>query len=184
MLEAGVNVSLGTDGCGSIENANMLKVMHAMALIHKLRGDDYARWIGADDAFHAATAAGAKALGMDDMIGQLRAGMRADLSLWRTDSIPFAPLNDPLRQLVFNETGANLAGVFVDGEPVLEQGRLTRIDEASILDEIAAEWGVLEPLIADRERKVEKMFPSYRRIWDRCCATDIDHAIFPARFDR
>jgi len=184
MLKAGVNVSLGSDGCGSIENANMLKVMHSMALIHKMRGDDYAHWVGADDAFHAATAAGAKALGLDDMIGQIRPGMRADLSLWRTDSIPFVPLNDPLRQLVFNETGANLASVFVDGEPVLEQGRLTRVDETSLLEEIAAEWEALAPLIADRETKVEKMFPSYRRIWDRCCATEIDKAVYPARFDR
>jgi guanine deaminase len=184
MLAAGVNVSLGTDGCGSIENANMLKVMHAMALIHKIRGDDYQRWVGADDAFHAATAAGAKALGLDDMIGQIRPGMRADLSLWRTDSIPFVPLNDPLRQLVFNETGANLASVFVDGEPVLNEGRLTRVDEAALLEEIAMEWKALAPVIADRESKVEKMFPSYLRIWNRCCATDIDKANYPARFDR
>lgn len=184
MLEAGVNVSLGTDGCGSIENANMLKVMHAMALIHKVRGHDYQRWVGADDAFHAATAAGAKALGLDDMIGQIRPGMRADLSLWRTDSIPFTPLNDPLRQLVFNETGANLAYVFVDGEPVITDGRLTRVDETALLEEIAAEWQSLAPVIADREHKVGKMFPSYLRIWNRCCATDIDPANYPARFDR
>jgi len=183
LLQAGVNVSLGTDGCGSIEHANMLKGMHTMALLHKVRGEDYANWVGADHAFHAATVGGAKALGLDDMIGQIRPGMRADLSLWRTDTIAFAPMNDALRQLVFSEGGASLSAVFVEGEQVMKDGRLTRVDEPALMAEIADTWSELAPALADREARVAGMFPSYRRIWDRCCATPIDTAFYPARFD-
>jgi 5-methylthioadenosine/S-adenosylhomocysteine deaminase len=184
LLDAGVNVSLGTDGCGSIENTDMLKVIAQTALVHKLRGDDFERWIGADDAFRAATAGGARALGLDDLLGTVEPGRRADLNVWRTDTIAFRPLNDALRQLVFNATGASLASTFVDGAEVLRDGQLTGIDEAAILAEIAQEHAALAPLIARSEQGVQRLLPSYRRIWDRCRSVPIDPATYPARFDR
>ena len=181
MLRAGVNVSLGTDGCGSIEHTSMLKAGQSMALVHKVRGDDDAEWVGADDAFRAATIGGAQALGMQDMLGRIAPGLRADLSLWRCDTIPFVPLNDALRQLVFNEGGGGLDTVLVDGEIVMRGGRLTRVDEAALFEEIGTTWRELAPVLADREEKVARMFPSYRRIWDRCLATPLDSAFHPAR---
>ncbi len=58
LLDAGVNVSLGTDGCGSLESTDMLRVVANTALLHKLRGDDYRHWIGAEEALEAATVGG------------------------------------------------------------------------------------------------------------------------------
>lgn len=184
LLKAGVNVSLGSDGCGSIEHASMLRNMQSMALMHKVRGDDYTGWVGADQAFHAATAGGAAALGLGDMIGRIAPGMRADLSLWRTDTIAFTPMNDALRQLVFNEGGGGLSAVFVEGEQVMKEGLLTRIDEPALIAEIAETWRELAPALADREARVAGMFPSYKRIWERCGAMPIDSAVLPARLDR
>ncbi|MFK7965464.1 MAG: amidohydrolase family protein [Burkholderiaceae bacterium] len=183
MLDAGVNVSLGTDGCGSIENANMLNVIAQAALIGKLRGDDFEHWVGAEEAFHAATVGGAKALGMQDSLGQIVAGQKADLNVWRTDTIAFMPLNSPLRQLVFNEGGGSLEASFVEGEQVIEEGQLCKINEREILAEIAQEHAALEPLIAESERDVARLAPSYRRIWDRCQTIPIDSAVYAARFD-
>jgi 5-methylthioadenosine/S-adenosylhomocysteine deaminase len=184
MLDAGINVSLGTDGCGSIENADMLKVLSQTALMHKLRGGDPERWIGAAEAFTAATTGGAQALGFGDRLGRLAPGMRADLCLYRTDDIAFSPLNNPLHQLVFNASPASLDSVYVDGEPVLRGGRLTQIDEAAILQEIADEHRVLAPMIAQAEQSVGPMLAPYRRIWERCAAHPISADTFPARFDR
>jgi len=184
MLDAGINVSLGTDGCGSIENVDMLKVVSQTALIHKLRGDDPARWIGAAEAFEAATAGGARALGLDAQIGRLAPGMKADFCLWRTDSIAFQPLNNPLHQLVFNASGACLDTVFVDGEPAMRGGTLTRVDEASLLAEVATEHATLAPLIARAEDSVAPMLAPYRRIWERCQREAIADETYPARFDR
>lgn len=183
LLDAGVNISLGTDGCGSIENANMLKVVSQTALLHKLRGSDPSRWVGADEAFQAGTRGGAVALGMDDCLGQVAPGWRADLNVWRTDTIAFRPLNDALRQLVFNETGSALSSTFVDGVEVTQDGRLTRIDETALLEEIQEEHGRLEPLIARSEQAVERLLPAYTRIWNRCQAMPIDKATYTARFD-
>ncbi len=183
MLDAGVNVSLGTDGCGSIENANMLKVIAQTALIGKVRGDDYQRWIGAEEAFVAATIGGSVALGMRDRLGSIEPGQCADINVWRTDTVPFTPLNSPLRQLVFNESGASLERSFVDGTEVIREGKLTGIDEQAILDEIGQEYLQLEPLIAASEREVSRLGPSYRRIWDRCNSQSIDPAVYGARLD-
>ena len=66
---------------------------------------------------------------------------------------------------------------------MLHDGQLTQIDEAAILDEIAHEHKKLEPLIAHSEQGVERLLPSYRRIWDRCQAAPIDRAVYAARFD-
>lgn len=182
LLDAGVNVSLGTDGCGSIENADMLKVISQTALLHKLRGDEPSRWVGADDAFVAATQGGARALGMDDCLGRVEPGWRADLTVWRGADIAFRPLNDALRQLVFNASPASLRHSFVAGDAVIRDGRLVHVDEAALLEEMQQAHGRLGPLIADSERAVARLLPAYRAIWDRCNATPISPKVYPARF--
>jgi guanine deaminase len=74
LLDAGVNVSLGSDGCGSIETASMQGVVAATALIHKLRGDHFDRWVGTREAWHAGTMGGAAALGRADELGAVEVG--------------------------------------------------------------------------------------------------------------
>ena len=181
LLDAGVNVSLGTDGCGSIESANMLKVVSAAALINKLRDDDYSKWIGAREAWRAGTVGGAHALGFGDELGAIEAGRKADLALYRLDAIPFVPLNNPLGQLVYAETGADLDLVAVDGRIVLRDGRLLGIDESAILAEIADEHARLAPLIEASERKVARINDAYRRIYTRCLRAGIAPDTYPAR---
>ncbi|MEM6549847.1 MAG: amidohydrolase family protein [Pseudomonadota bacterium] len=181
MLEAGINVSLGTDGCGSIDTVDMLRAVTSTALVQKLRGDDPARWIDAAEAFAAATTGGAKALGQADRLGRIAPGMRADLTLWRLDSIAFVPLNDPVRQLVYGETGASLDRVIVDGQIVMDDGELTRIDEGAIVAAIGEAHAEIEPALAAAEAEIEAMMPAYRRIVARCRAENIDPAILPAR---
>jgi 5-methylthioadenosine/S-adenosylhomocysteine deaminase len=183
LLDAGVNVSLGTDGCGSIETANMLKVVSAAALVHKLRGPDYSQWIGAKEAWRAGTLGGARAFGMGDTLGAIEPGRKADFVLYRLDSIPFVPLNNPLGQLVYAETGANLDLAIVDGQIVLRDGRLTGIDEPAILAEIAHEHIRLLPLIEDSERKVARLNDAYQRIYERSLKEEIAPDTYAARFD-
>jgi 5-methylthioadenosine/S-adenosylhomocysteine deaminase len=181
LLDAGVNVSLGTDGCGSIESASMLKVVCAAALVNKLRDDDPARWIGAQEAWRAGTAGAARAIGFGDELGAVEAGRKADLAVYRLDSIPFTPLNNPLGQLVYAENGANLDMVIVDGEIVLRGGELTWIDESAILAEIADEHARLLPLIEETERKAAPINAAYRRIYARCLKEPVAPDTYRAR---
>ncbi len=168
LLDAGVNVSLGTDGCGSIETVNMQAVLAGAALLHKIRGDDPGRWVGAAEAFRAGTIGGATALGRGQDLGVVAEGRVADLALYRLDSIPFVPLNDARGQLVYNETGASLDLLIVGGEVVVEGGRLTRIDEAAIITEIGEEHRALLPEILRAERDAGRISDAYRRIVDHC----------------
>jgi guanine deaminase len=179
-LDAGVNLSLGTDGCGSIETVNMQSVVAATALLQKIRGDDHTKWLGAAEAWRAATMGGAIGLGRGDELGAVAEGRIADLALYRTDSIPFVPLNDARGQLVYNETGASLDTLLVGGEPVLESGRLTRIHESSILAEVGDNHALLLPEIERAERDASRISAAYARIVDRCKAMPLQPDTYEA----
>jgi len=181
LLDAGVNVSLGTDGCGSIETTSMLKAVSSAALINKLRDDDPARWVGAREAWLAGTVGGARALGLGDETGALAVGRKADLAAYRLDSIGFTPLNNALGQLVYNESASALDMMIVDGEVVMREGRLTRIDEAAILDEVREEHARLLPLLEQTEAQAAPINEVYRRIYARCLAEPIAADTYPAR---
>ncbi|HEX3141398.1 MAG TPA: amidohydrolase family protein, partial [Rhizobacter sp.] len=74
LLDAGVNVSLGSDGSCSTVTTNMLQTVGSAAGLSKLRGDDPARWLSAREAWQAGTLAGGRALGFGDTLGSLRVG--------------------------------------------------------------------------------------------------------------
>ena len=160
----------------------MLRTVASTALVHKLRGDDHSRWVDAADAWSAGTLGGAKALGFEGKLGEIAVGARADLCCYRLTSAAFTPLNNPLRQLVYGETGADLETILVDGDIVMLKGKLTGIDEDAILSEAQGAYQELEPFIANAETHVEKMMPAYQRIYKRCQEMSIDPEILPARF--
>jgi len=179
-LDAGVNLALGTDGCGSIETVNMQAVVAATALLQKIRGDDHTHWVGAEEAWRAATMGGAVALGRGDELGAVAEGRIADLALYRLDAIPFTPLNNPKGQLVYNETGAGLDLLLVAGEAVIEGGRLTRIDEAALLHEIGDEHRALLPQIERAEQDATRISAAYARIVERCKAMPLPEGSYEA----
>lgn len=180
VLDAGVNVSMGSDGVASIETVNMHLVMAAGALLSKLRGPEFTRWVGSREIWRAATQGGAQGLGRERDLGVLEQGRVADVVGYRRDRIALTPLNDPVRQLVYAETGADVDMVFVDGEPVLMDGKLTRVDEAALLREIAEVHAELAPLLAESEGHVNRMREPYERIYRRCLATPIAADTYPA----
>jgi guanine deaminase len=150
-LDAGINVSLGTDGVGLPFGVSMLNALGTGAVLPKLAHPDPARWLTAADMFHAATAAGATALGWGARLGRLAVGMTADLVGYRLDSTTFTPLNDPVRQLVYAERGANLALAVVDGRVVMRDGTLQLVDETALLREAqAAHAALIDDLVASQ----------------------------------
>lgn len=180
MLDAGINVALGTDGCGSIDSVDMLRVLSSTALVQKLRGREYTRWIGAREAWQAATQGGARGLGRDDL-GTIAPGMTADLALYRLDDIAFTPLNQPLNQLVYAASGRALDTVLVDGRVVMRAGTLTGINERETIARIRAAHEALAPEIALAEETVARLRAAYERIYQRCQALPIPGETIPAR---
>jgi guanine deaminase len=166
LLDAGVNVSLGSDGCGSIETLSLQPNVAAAALLSTLRGEPES-WLSAAEAFRAATIGGAVALGIEHEIGSIAPGYRADLVLYRLDRPPLTPLNDPLRQLVFGDAGAAVASVIVDGRLVFHDGRLLTIDEDRLDAELQEMHARMMPFVVEAERAAAALAPAMRRIRHR-----------------
>jgi 5-methylthioadenosine/S-adenosylhomocysteine deaminase len=84
LLDAGVNVALGTDGICSNDTSRMLDVMHVAAIVHKVTSPDYTKWPTADEVLRAATIAGARSAMIHDQTGSLEVGKKADLVMFNT----------------------------------------------------------------------------------------------------
>jgi 5-methylthioadenosine/S-adenosylhomocysteine deaminase len=166
LIDAGVTVALGTDGASSNDTLRIFDVMRVAALIHGVSGPDYSRWLGANDILRAATIDGARSAMLEEETGSLEVGKRADLIVLRTDNVVFTPMNDVRKHLVYGENGSSLELVMVNGEILLRDGRLTRIDESEVLREIReaapaylADHGAIE----DRNRVFEPYFAEIHR---------------------
>ena len=167
LLDAGVTVALGTDGLSSNDSARIFDVMRVAALVQSATGPDSAQWITAAEILAAATIGGARSALLDRQTGSLEVGKRADLLILSLGTTAFTPWNDLARQLVHCENGSSIEMVMVNGEIVVRDGRLLRIDEAALLAEIRAEMPaylaghagvearnrVLEPYFAEVHRR-------------------------------
>ena len=182
LLDAGVNVSLGTDGCGSIEGTDIQNSLYLAAMLQKLR-HGYTKWVGAPEAFRFATMGGAKALGRGRELGAIEKGRIADLVAYRLDTIPFTPLNNPINQLVYSASRKEVDLTMVDGEVIMAKGKLTRVNEDRLIAEIQEAHARIEPMLTASEQDVERLREPYERIYNRCqhieIAADTHPALFP-----
>jgi cytosine/adenosine deaminase-related metal-dependent hydrolase len=83
-----------------------------------------------------ATIRGAEALLMEREIGSLEVGKRADLVLFDRDAPEWRPLLNPLNNLVYAATGSSVRSVMIDGRLVLDEGRITTVDERAVYDRV------------------------------------------------
>ena len=135
MLDAGVNVCLGTDGCGSNNSLNMFREMNAAALVYK-GATRQAQCVGAADVLKMATVNGAKAVGHEGELGIIKEGAIADLVLVNLEEPQFMPANNIVSGLVYSATGSEADTVIVDGRVLMENRKLTTIDENRVYEEI------------------------------------------------
>lgn len=129
LRSAGVPVGIGTDGAASNDSQDMLGAIKSAALLQKVHHLD-ARVIDAFDVLQMATIDGARALGLDHLIGSLEPGKRADLVLAQ-DTVDVAVLHDPISQLVYGASPRSIRDVWVDGRQVVADHRCTTVDEAA-----------------------------------------------------
>jgi 5-methylthioadenosine/S-adenosylhomocysteine deaminase len=135
MLTAGITVGLGVDGAASNNNQDMFQAMKGCALMHKVASLDATR-ITAEQVLEMATIQSAKALGMDDRIGSLEPGKRADLIIINLDGKPnLAPNLKPLSNLVYSATSGDVDTVLIDGKIVMEKRKVKTVNEAQVIDE-------------------------------------------------
>jgi 5-methylthioadenosine/S-adenosylhomocysteine deaminase len=164
-LAAGARVALGTDGAASNDGQNMFDAVRLAALIHNQAGTDFAQWPSPRQALMMATCNGAAAFGLD--AGVLAPGKLADVTLLRRDTPAFTPLNDVIGQLVFCENGSSVDTVIVNGEIVVDSGRLTRINEQEVLDLATRARQRLDPAIQRELAAAKSMEPALADMYFR-----------------
>jgi cytosine/adenosine deaminase-related metal-dependent hydrolase len=137
MLDAGVCVSLGGDSGNGSNHFDMLRLMYLAATIYK----DARLDVGVmppERALEMATRLGAEALLLGDAVGSIEPGKRADLTLYDLDTPEWRPLLNPVNNLVYAATGASVRTVLIDGRVVLDEGRLTTLDERALYERAEA----------------------------------------------
>jgi 5-methylthioadenosine/S-adenosylhomocysteine deaminase len=157
MLERGIRVGIGTDGSASNDNQVMFDAMKVAGLMHTLRTRDHHRWPSSRDVLQMATANGAAALGLESELSELKPGRIADLTLLDMSSMFFTPLNDAFIHLVYAENGSSVRTVIVDGQVVMEDGRILTVDEQGIMLEAKEAWAKWRPELSRARHKAEAM---------------------------
>ena len=131
MIEAGVKLSLGTDGAASNNTLDLLRDMQLTALLHKgVFGDPTA--LPARSMIEMATIGGARVLGLDAEIGTLAEGKQADLLCLAVDGPHATPIFDPWSHLVFAARSSDVRHVLVPGRLVVGNRTLNTLDQERI----------------------------------------------------
>jgi 5-methylthioadenosine/S-adenosylhomocysteine deaminase len=134
MLAEGMRLGLGTDGAASNNDLDMFEEMLTAALLAKhVTGDPTVA--PAPAVLEMATLGGARALGMEDRLGSLQAGKRADLIVVDLSAPRLHPLYDAVSHLVYAAKGSDVRHVVIEGKVVLRDRRVTTLDEAAVLAE-------------------------------------------------
>ena len=132
LIDAGINVAIGTDGAASNNDLDLFGELKTAALLAKAVADD-ASVLDAHAALRMATINGAKALGWDDQIGSLEAGKSADMIAVEISSLSQKPLYNPASQLVYCNAGSQVTHSWVAGKALLRERSLVTLDEENLI---------------------------------------------------
>lgn len=129
----GVRVGLGTDGAASNNRLDMFQEMRHAALLGKVASGDPAA-LDAHSVLRMATLDGAAALGLDERIGSIVTGKRADLCAVRLSGVEASPCFDPVSHLIYAVGREHVSHVWVDGQLRVHDGKLLHAHNAELLD--------------------------------------------------
>jgi 5-methylthioadenosine/S-adenosylhomocysteine deaminase len=133
MRAKGITVSLGADGAACNNRLDMFEEMRLAAVLQAVRHQPGA--LPARDVLWMATRAGARTLGLEDEIGSLEVGKRADVIVVDRDQVHQTPGPDPYSTLVYAARGSDVTTTIVDGELLVDEGKPVRVDRREIVAE-------------------------------------------------
>jgi cytosine/adenosine deaminase-related metal-dependent hydrolase len=136
LRQSGVRIALGCDNVSAGDAQNMFEAMKLVCNLNAGKGTGGSGFL-AKDALAIATIGGAEILGLDRDIGSIAVGKAADLAIIDLTDPAYLPLNNAVRQLVYSESGRGVQTVIVDGHIVVDDRRVTTVDHAALLEEVA-----------------------------------------------
>ncbi len=138
MLKQNLNISLGTDSSASNNRLDIMEEMRLAALL--IKGSTKSpESFSANEAIKMATINGAKALGLESIIGSIEKNKKADLVAIDLNSIENQPIYNPLTTLVYSSSRSDVSYVWIDGEIKFKDKKLVKIDEERII-QLAKKW--------------------------------------------
>jgi 5-methylthioadenosine/S-adenosylhomocysteine deaminase len=143
-LKRGVPVGLGTDGCASNNDLDMLLEIDTMAKLHKVDTLN-PTVLDAATALRIATIGGARVLGLQDLVGSVEPGKCADLIVVDMRKPHLTPLYHVYSQIVYASRGSDVRDVIINGKVVMRNRRLLTLDVQKVMDDVRE--------IADRVRR-------------------------------
>ncbi len=132
LRETGVNLALGTDCAASNNTNDLFRELHIAGLLHRVQSQDPIGPSGRD-LMAMVTRDAARALGLQHWTGSLEIGKRADVTVVGTRHLRLQPAHDAYTRLAYAVSGADVSHVFVDGELLVDNGRLTRHEQDDLL---------------------------------------------------
>jgi 5-methylthioadenosine/S-adenosylhomocysteine deaminase len=137
LLERGVAVGLGTDGCASNNNLDMLAEMDSVAKLHKVHRMD-PTIMKAKTVVQLATRGGARVLGLEELVGSLEPGKKADLIGLDLDRPHLTPLYNIYSHVVYAASAADVTLNIINGRIVMRDGELLTLDVEKVMAEVRA----------------------------------------------
>jgi 5-methylthioadenosine/S-adenosylhomocysteine deaminase len=132
MRQAGINIAIGSDGAASNNNLDLFSELRSAALLGKAVASD-ATAIPDHYALEMATINGARALGIDHLVGSLQVGKQADIIAIDMSALEQQPIYNPVSQLVYTNISQHVQHSWIMGRRVLDNGQLTTLDTRDIL---------------------------------------------------
>jgi 5-methylthioadenosine/S-adenosylhomocysteine deaminase len=135
LLNAGICVGLGTDGCASNNDLDLFLEMDTVAKLHKAKTLDPTA-MNARTVLKMATIQSARALGLNQVIGSLEAGKKADLIVIDTNKPHLTPMYNPVSHLVYAARGSDVTTSIINGTVVMEDRKLKSLDLKKVMDDV------------------------------------------------
>ena len=134
LMENDICVSIGTDGASSNNNLDLIEELKTASLLQKVTTLD-PKVLNSDEAIAMGTIKGAEALGLDSEIGSIEVGKKADIILIDTNSANMVPDSSSLSSnIIYSANGSNVDTTICDGKILMENKKLTVLDEQEIYD--------------------------------------------------
>jgi 5-methylthioadenosine/S-adenosylhomocysteine deaminase len=172
LRDRGIAIAIGTDERAADDAVNCWAALKQAGLVHQIGRTDYALWPTPPELLHAATSAGARGMRIDNL-GRIAPGCLADIILIDPDSLPFTPMNDLRRQLVYSHNGSAVAMTMVAGQASMRDGRVLGIDEGALRAELRARQPEIDAAIAATGRQAARLEPYWRAMYQRAAAMDV-----------
>ncbi|MEG1310527.1 MAG: amidohydrolase [Romboutsia sp.] len=135
MLDKGIPVSIGTDGAPSNNRMDMMREMYLTSLIHKGRTLN-PTVVNAEKILEMATLNGAKCALLDNEIGSLEVGKKADMIILNPNNIHSLPLHNPIGNIVYAMSSENVESTICDGKWLMKEKEILVLDESKLLEDV------------------------------------------------